>query len=113
VGAEVLRLLVLAIFRPKALSIAENLCLRQQLVVLQRRYPRPRLSDADRCFWILASRGFSDWRHSLLIVKPETVLHVFFVIQAVRSIIIPRDANQRITTEGRHGCTLAPAKHLQ
>jgi hypothetical protein len=37
-GAQVLRLLVLAIgaiFRPKALLIAENLCLRQQLVVLQ------------------------------------------------------------------------------
>ena len=76
-GAQVLRLLVLAIgaiFRPKALLIAENLCLRQQLVVLQRRHPRPRLSDADRRFWILASRWFSDWRHPLLIVKPETVL---------------------------------------
>ena len=71
-----MRLLVLAIaaiFRPKALLIAENLCLRQQLVVLQRRHPRPRLSDADRRFWILASRWFSDWRHPLLIVKPETV----------------------------------------
>ena len=102
VGAEVLRLLVLAIraiFRPKALPIAENLCLRQQLVVLQRRYPQPRLSDADQCLWILASRGFSDWRHSLLIVKSETVLHVFSVIQALRSIIIPRDANQRIATD--------------
>jgi putative transposase len=76
-GAQVLRLLVLAIgaiFRPKALLIAENLCLRQQLVVLQRRHPRPRLSDADRRFWILASRWFSDWRNPLRIVKPETVL---------------------------------------
>jgi len=39
----VLRLLVLAIvdiFRPKALLIAENLCLRQQLIVLQRRHRR-------------------------------------------------------------------------
>jgi hypothetical protein len=73
----VLRLLVLAIaaiFRPKALLIAENLCLRQQLVVLQRRHPRPRLREADRRFWILASRWFTDWRHPLLIVKPETVV---------------------------------------
>ena len=72
-----MRLLVLAIaaiFRPKALLIVENLCLRQQLVVLQRRHPRPRLSDTDGRFWILASRWFSDWRHPLLIVKPETVL---------------------------------------
>ena len=67
-----MRLLVLAIaaiFRPKALLIAENLCLRQQLVVLQRRHPRPRLSDTDRRFWILASRWFRDWRHPLLIVN--------------------------------------------
>ena len=61
------------VFTPKALLIAENLCLRQQLVVLQRRHPRPRLSDTDRRFWILASRWFSDWRNPLLIVKPETV----------------------------------------
>jgi hypothetical protein len=76
-GAQVLRLLVLAIaaiFRSKALLIAENLCLRQQLIVLQRRHPPPRLRDADRRFWILASRWFTDWRHPLLIVKPETVL---------------------------------------
>jgi putative transposase len=71
------RLLVLAIgaiFRPKALPIAENLSLRQQLVVLQRGHPRPRLSNADRRFWILGSRRFSDGRNPLLIVKPETVL---------------------------------------
>ena len=64
-----MRLLVLAIvaiFRPKALLIAENLCLRQQLIVLQRQHPRPRLHDADRRFWVLASRWFSDWRHPLL-----------------------------------------------
>jgi hypothetical protein len=76
-GAQVLRLLVLAIaaiFRPKAPLIAENLCLRQQLVVPERRHLRPRLSGADRRFWVLASRWLSDWRHPLLIVKPETVL---------------------------------------
>src|SRR5262245_37814088 len=43
-----------AAVQPKALLIADNLCLRQQLVVLQRRKPRPRLEDADRRFWILA-----------------------------------------------------------
>jgi transposase InsO family protein len=54
--------------------IAENLCLRQQLLVLQRRHPQPRLANADRRFWIIAYRRFSSWRGSLLIVKPETVL---------------------------------------
>jgi len=63
-----------AAMRPRVLLVADNLCLRQQLVVLQRRTPRPRLEEADRRFWILACRWFSGWRTSLLIVKPETVL---------------------------------------
>jgi hypothetical protein len=32
---------ILAALKPKALVVAENLCLRQQLLVLQRRQPRP------------------------------------------------------------------------
>src|SRR5215467_12967306 len=63
-----------AAMRPRLLLIADNVCLRQQLLVLQRRKPRPRLEEADRRFWILACRWFSGWRTSLLIVKPETVL---------------------------------------
>src|SRR5262249_9728654 len=76
-NASVVRLLVWAIavaFKPKALLVAEDLCLRQQLIVLQRRCPQPRLSNADRRFWIWISRWFAGWRTSLLIVKPETVL---------------------------------------
>ena len=61
-------------FRSRTSLVAENLCLRQQLLVPQRRYRQPRLRDGDRRFWILASRWFSDWRETLLIVKPETVL---------------------------------------
>ena len=63
-----------AAVQPKALLIADNLCLRQQLIALQRRKPRPRLVDVDRRFWVLACRWFSCWQTSLLIVKPETVL---------------------------------------
>jgi putative transposase len=65
---------IAAAVRPKVLLIADNLCLRQQLLVLQRRKPRPRLKDADRRFWVLACRWFVGWRTSLLIVKPETAL---------------------------------------
>ena len=67
-------LAIAVLFKPKAFLVAENLCLRQQLLVLQRRHPRPRLPDADRRFWILACRWSSDWQKSLLVVKPETVL---------------------------------------
>ena len=51
----------LAALRPKALLVAENLCLRQQLLVLQRRHPQARLRNADRQFWICASRWFAGW----------------------------------------------------
>jgi putative transposase len=73
----VLRIFVWAIsaaLRPKALLVAENLCLRQQLLVLQRKHPMPRLRNGDRQFWICARRWFTGWRNSLLIVEPETVL---------------------------------------
>jgi hypothetical protein len=63
---------IAALLKPKALLAAENLCLRQQLVVLQRRRPRPRLFGADRRFWILARQWYSGWRDALLIVQPET-----------------------------------------
>ena len=63
-----------AFLKPKARLVAENLCLRQQLLVLQRRHPRPWLENADRRFWILACRWFFGWRETLLVVKPETVL---------------------------------------
>src|SRR4029077_20458174 len=61
-------------FQSRASLVAENLCLRQQLLVHQRRHPRPWLRDADRRFWILASRWFSGWRGTLLVAGPETVL---------------------------------------
>jgi hypothetical protein len=64
---------IAACFRLRASLVVENICLRQQLLVLGRRQPRPRIRDADRRFWVLACRWFADWRRSLLIVKPETV----------------------------------------
>ncbi len=49
-----------AVFKSRARLVAENLCLRQQLVVLKRRQARPQLRDADRRFWVLACRGLSN-----------------------------------------------------
>jgi hypothetical protein len=56
-----------ALLKPKARLVAENLSLRQQLVVLQRRQPWPRLLNADRRFWILARQWYSGWREVLLL----------------------------------------------
>jgi hypothetical protein len=50
-----------AIFRPRALLIAQNLCLRQQLLVLQRRHPRPRLMILRRS-WVKQSSTIRVYR---------------------------------------------------
>ena len=56
---------ITACFKSKAQLVVENLCLRQQILVPERRHPRPRLQDQDRRFWILASRWGPRWQKSL------------------------------------------------
>jgi len=63
-----------AVFKSKARLVAENLCLRQQLIVLKRRQARPRIRDVDRRFWVLTCRWLSEWSDSLIVVKPDTVI---------------------------------------
>src|SRR5207253_2694165 len=52
----------------------ENLALRQQLAVWKARQPRPRLTELDRIFWIVLARLWKNWRSSLQVVRPETVV---------------------------------------
>jgi hypothetical protein len=52
----------------------EILALRQQLGVLKRKNPRPRLRMQDRTFWILLRHLWPSWSKVLVIVKPETVV---------------------------------------
>src|SRR6058998_1972331 len=35
---------------------------------------RPRLTEMDRIFWVFLSRLWTSWRHSLQVVRPETVV---------------------------------------
>lgn len=60
--------------RSKPQLIAENLLLRQQLVVLHRSVKRPRFTSADRALFVLLASRLQSWKDALLIVKPETVL---------------------------------------
>ena len=53
---------------------AENLALRQQLIVLKRNQKCPALKETDRLFWVILSRFWSDWRDTVLIVQPDTVV---------------------------------------
>lgn len=63
-----------SLFRTRRDLAFENLLLRQQLAVLKEKGVRPRLSAADRSFWVLVSRMWPRWRDALHIVKPETVI---------------------------------------
>src|SRR5438094_1395143 len=52
----------------------ENLALRQQVAVWKVRQPRPQLTTTDRIFWVVLSRLWKNWRSSLQVVRPETVV---------------------------------------
>jgi hypothetical protein len=65
---------ILRLFRTRQDLLVENLALRQQLTVFKRRTQRPKLAVLDKLFWVLARRFWSDWKKSLLVVAPETVV---------------------------------------
>ena len=67
-------LFIRAMLASRATVVAENLALRHQLGVLQRSVKRPQLRQRDRIFWVWLSRLWPDWRDSLAIMKPETVI---------------------------------------
>jgi putative transposase len=66
--------LLARLFRSRRDILLENLALRQQLLTLKRRHPRPKLSHFDRLFWVAAKRVWSNWKEPLVIVTPETVV---------------------------------------
>ena len=66
--------MLVRLFRGRHSLLLENLALRQQLVVLKRRHPRPRLGLFDKLFWVAGRRVWSAWKQSLIIVTPETVV---------------------------------------
>jgi hypothetical protein len=66
--------LVLAFVAPRAALVAENLILRQQLIVIRRQIKRPRLRRFDR--WLIGALAgrFQLLMDIVLLVKPETVI---------------------------------------
>jgi hypothetical protein len=47
--------------------LLENLALRQQLAVLKRKDPRPRIGAVDKIFWVFARRFWGAWKQSLVL----------------------------------------------
>ena len=66
--------LLRALLIPKAQLAVENLALRQQVAVLKRSVPRPRIRARDRIFWVLFRRLWSGWRGAVGFVQPATVV---------------------------------------
>ncbi len=71
---RVIVILLRVFLLPRAALAAEILALRHQLGVLQRSVRRPRLRQRDRILWVWLSQLWANWRSSLIIVKPDTVL---------------------------------------
>src|SRR5262249_17269262 len=63
-----------SLFRSRHDLALEIIALRQQVGVLKRKKPRPRLSQWDRLFWVALRRFWSRWAEALIVVKPETVV---------------------------------------
>jgi putative transposase len=65
---------LVSLFMARGDLVLENLALRQQVAAMKERRPRPRLSGADRLFWVLLRRLWSRWDHVLVLVEPATVV---------------------------------------
>lgn len=65
---------IVRLFRTRQSLMLENLALRQQLAVLKRKHPRPRLSLFAKFFWIVARTIWPAWEQALILVSPVTVV---------------------------------------
>ena len=64
-----------SLFKSRAELEAENLVLRQQIIVLRRRMPkRPALTNIDRLLFVWLYRWFPSTIGALAIVRPETII---------------------------------------
>ena len=74
-GCRLIWSLLIGLFRSRATLEAENLVLRQQIIVLRRTAPkRLSLSGFDRLIFVTLYQLFPDVRSALAIVSPETVV---------------------------------------
>jgi len=71
----ILTTLLKTIFKSRNDLIIENLALRQQLSTYKAKKIKPIIKERDRSFWIALKNSWSTWADTLIIVKPETVIH--------------------------------------
>jgi transposase InsO family protein len=74
---EMLRLVLIysfSVIRSQHELAMEVLALRHQITVLKRQKSRPKLRPWDRCLWITLVRVWANWKSSLIIFQPETII---------------------------------------
>ena len=65
---------LLSVFKTRAALQLENFALRHQLGVLHRSVKKPKLTPLDRLLWAWLCGVWPNWRSTLIVVKPETVI---------------------------------------
>ena len=63
-----------SVFQSRAALLAKNFVLRQQIVVLRRFVPKPRIRARDRVVLALAARVFGSVLQAITILRPATVV---------------------------------------
>jgi transposase InsO family protein len=71
---RLLSILFIRVFRSRRDLFLENVALRQQIAVLKRRHPQPRLAVSDKLFWVILQRLWPGWKRALILLQPETVV---------------------------------------
>jgi putative transposase len=89
--------------RSKPELVAENVFLRQQMVVPTRSVKRPRCTPADRALLVLLAGRVRAWRQALLIVQPDTLLRwhrqLFRGLWRRKSRVTPRARRAKASEE--------------
>jgi putative transposase len=63
-----------AFIRSRKQQVLVELALRQQLATYTQKGPKPRITPADRTFWVVLCRIWPRWKKVHCIVQPETVV---------------------------------------
>jgi hypothetical protein len=63
-----------ALIRSQNDQVIVELALRQQLATYSQKKAKPEITPLDRVFWVALFRFWPRWKHSLVIVRPDTVV---------------------------------------
>jgi putative transposase len=90
--------------RSKSELAAENALLRQQLIILRRQVKRPACTRTDRLLLVLLARIVRNWKQTLIIVQPETLLRwhrqglkLFWKYKSRATSLTPRISQETIS----------------